>query len=98
MVDEPAPLRIAHEARLCRARCWLKDCDIPFIHFFKPYAVLMVSLQDPTGLQHTIYWRPELLDWYEAKDGVVVSYSGTQPEFAVFVRRFREGRLPLNQN
>lgn len=76
-----------HQARMASAQCWLRVCGIDFV------LVNGAKLELKVG-DVGVSWDPSYREWVVFDDeGTRGVYMGTQPEFAVFLRQLRDGRL-----
>lgn len=75
------------QARMASAQCWLRECGIDFV------MVNGYRLEIKVGCV-TVDWIPSDRIWWHSDSARMSDViHGSQPDFAVFLRRLRDGRL-----
>lgn len=75
------------QARMVSAQCWLRECGIDFVMVNAYWLEIKVG-------RVTVDWIPaDRIWWHSDSDRMSDVIHGSQPDFAVFLRRLRDGRL-----
>lgn len=76
------------QVRVDNARIWLTECGITFSCKNWNLFQIRVCVAD-----RIVHWAPGMCRWRLVGDRDSFIRHGTQPEFAVFLRQLRDGKL-----